>query len=215
MPLDHGRYAERVVLVDANGNVLNNSADGVQGTAGPAPGAGLLLYDGSNWQRGRAIDENAGGHAPTVFGQRVSASMRTLDTVGNVYNRVRGNPDGDPIVQLRDTIGITVTAAVNTLTTLTIPATAGKFNYLAYLSIVMYAAAALTGGATPVLVTTTGLTGTPSFTFPTGQAIGTISEQKYEGAHPIKGTAVNTAMTIVGPATANVIWRITAAYFVS
>lgn len=133
--------------------------------------------------------------------------------VDSAGNKLGTGIDTAQVVQIADTTGITATAAAGTGVTLTIPLHATKFNYLAYLSIVMYAAAALTGGATPVVVTSTGLSGTPAWTFPTAAAIGTAFEEKVETSHPIKGTAINTAMTIVAPATTNVIWRVTAAYF--
>lgn len=143
---------------------------------------------------------------------RLNADRVTLvDANGNALG---SGIDSAQVIQIADTTGITATAAAGAGVTITIPAVAAKFNYLAYLSIVMYAAAALTGGATPVVVTSTGLSGTPAWTFPTAAAIGTLTEEKVETSHPIKGTAINTAMTIVAPATPNVIWRVTAAYFV-
>jgi len=117
-------------------------------------------------------------------------------------------------VQQRELIPVTATAAAGSGVTLTIPApAAGVFNYLQYLSIVLYAAAALTAAATPNLVTTTNLPGNPVFTFPTAGAIGTITEEKYEGGVPIKGSAAATSITVVCPAFTSGIWRVNAAYF--
>jgi hypothetical protein len=96
--------------------------------------------------------------------------------------------------------------------TLTVPApNGGLFAHLVWAEILMYAVAALTGGATPVTVTTTGLVDDPAFTFPTAQAIGLVYKQELKG--PVKGSTADTALTIVCPATTNVIWRVNAVYF--
>lgn len=121
---------------------------------------------------------------------------------------------GNLIIRQRELITVTATAAAGAAATLTIPApAAGVFNYLAYLQIILYAAAALTGGATPQLVTTTNLPGNPVFTFPTALAIGQVAEQKFEGLGSIKATNAAQTITIVSPALANAIYRINAAYF--
>lgn len=147
---------------------------------------------------------------------RVIMAGRSADggvTPGGVMQLSPTNQD--LLVQQRDLIGATATAAAGSAVTLTIPAgAAGIFNYLSFLDIQAYAAAALTGAATPVTVTTTGILGTPSWRFATAAAIGTLfGEVKYEGHAPVKGTAAATAMTIVCPATPNVIWTVNAAYF--
>jgi hypothetical protein len=108
---------------------------------------------------------------------------------------------------------VTVTAAAGSIATCTIPAVAGLRHYLTRLSIVKFNAALLTAAATPVLVTTTNLPGTPTFSFPADAAAqGTISEQSMDFGHGLAATAVNTNTTIVGPATTNIIWRINATY---
>lgn len=109
---------------------------------------------------------------------------------------------------------ISATGASGAAVTLTIPsAGAGLFNYVVGYSIEQYAVAALTGGATPVVVTTTGILGTPSYTFSTGLAIGTMERVNVFLSAPIKGTAAATAATIVAPLTTNVIWRLNAYYY--
>jgi len=153
--------------------------------------------------------------AASEVGLLTDARLHGFD--GTTWDRLRANSLFDLKVQPREVIPVTFTQAANTLTTLTLPAGgAGIFTYLVYLQIVLYATAALTGGATPTLVTSTNLPGSPVWTFPTAGAIGTIpSEQKYEGGYPLKGSAAATAITIVAPATASVIWRINAAYFLA
>jgi hypothetical protein len=108
---------------------------------------------------------------------------------------------------------VTVTAAAGAIATCTLPAVTGLRHYLTRLSIVKFNAAVLTAAATPVLVTTTNLPGTPSFSFPADAAAqGTISEQSMDFGHGLAATAIGTATTIVGPVTTNVIWRINATY---
>lgn len=169
-----------------------------------------LLWNGVTWDRMKAA--NALADANSLTGGNAVGNWIFN---GTNWDRQRGNSLKDTLVQQRDLVGITATAAVAHGVTLTIPAgAAGIFNYLSFLHIQSYAAAALTGGATPTTVTTTGILGTPSWRFATAAAIGQLfGEVKYEGHAPIKGTAAATAMTIVCPATTNVIWTVNAAYF--
>jgi len=113
------------------------------------------------------------------------------------------------------TTAITAVGAASAAVTLTIPAAAaGLFNYLCFLELTAYATVANVGGVTPVTVTTTGITGTPAFTLPTAIAVGAIVPYLLTPAVPIKGSAAATAMTIVAPVFTNIIWRITAYYYV-
>ena len=111
------------------------------------------------------------------------------------------------------TLAVTVTAAVGTAATLTLPAVAGQFHYITALDIVLYSAAARTGSATPNIVTTTNLSGAIAFTFSTAGAIGTTDIQDLARVTPLKSLTVNTATTVVAPIAAGGIWRITATYF--
>lgn len=111
---------------------------------------------------------------------------------------------------------VTTTAATGVAATLTIPAAgAGLFTYITSLQIHIYATAARTGAATPVIVTTTNIPGNPAFTFETAQAIGTntIIQGFDKLTTPLKTTTTNTATTIVAPVATTGIWRITATYF--
>ena len=201
---DNTAKADRVVQVDSTGTY--SQAALVNGSQRVA------LYD----SLGNALitrQGNADAQANTDRGQLVMAQNYGLNPAGT-WDRQRLNSLRDLIVQQRHAQVVSATAAAGSAVTLTIPAAgAGIFNYLVYLQIVLYAAAALTGGASPQLVTTTGIVGTPTFTFPTALAIGTVAEQKIEGGTPIVGTAANTAMTIVTPALANAIYRVNAAFF--
>ena len=93
---------------------------------------------------------------------------------------------------------------------------AGLRHYLTYIAINRFAAALLTAGAAPVTVTTTNLPGTLAFSFPADAATqGTMFPLREDFAFPIASAAQGTATTIVCPATTNVIWRVTAGFYVA
>lgn len=107
----------------------------------------------------------------------------------------------------------TATGAVNAAVTLTIPAASGRRIYLDEVSIIRSATAALATSATPVLVTTTNLPGTPSLTLGSDAGgIGIDRELKLPCGNGLAASAINTAVTIVCPAYTGVIWRVNAAY---
>jgi len=97
--------------------------------------------------------------------------------------------------------------------TATLPAVAADFHYMTMIEIVKYATAAITGTATPVLVTTTNFPAANVFTFGTAQAVGTTLSYLYAPALPIRSAVLNTATTIVCPATTSVIWRVNVYYY--
>ena len=111
---------------------------------------------------------------------------------------------------------VSATGIAGAAVTLTIPsAGVGLYNYLNVLQIVKFSTATLTPAATPVLVTTTGIIGTPTFSFPADvSAQGLAVEQRFEFPKPVKGTATATTMTIVCPATTGVIWRVNASFYI-
>lgn len=112
---------------------------------------------------------------------------------------------------------VTVTAVSGAIATLSLPAPGvGLRQYITYISINRFAAAVLVPAATPVLVTTTNLPGTLVFSFPAEAAAqGTMDRLREDFAYPVAASAQNTAVTVVGTATAGVIWRITAAYYIA
>lgn len=111
---------------------------------------------------------------------------------------------------------VTATGAAAAAVTLTIPAPqAGLRNFITYLSINRFAAAALTAAATPVIVTTTNIPGALAFSLSADAALqGTIIPWREDFAYALGSTAAGTATTIVCPATTSVIWRVTAGYYV-
>lgn len=113
-------------------------------------------------------------------------------------------------------LAISVTAAASTALTATLPAPpAGQFHYITSLTILRYAAAALTGSATPSIVTTTNLPGPMSWAFETAAAIGTSHIRLYTFTSPLKSSVAATATTFVAPVFTNAIWRINVHYYTS
>ena len=109
---------------------------------------------------------------------------------------------------------VTATGAAAAAVTLSLPAVASQFHYITEIQIVKFATALLTAGTTPVLVTTTNLPGGPVFSFTAAaSAQGTSEVQQIAATTPIKSSVVNTATTIVCPATTATIWRVNVWYY--
>lgn len=146
---------------------------------------------------------------------RVRLSAYTSGT-GAVTINSDDCPSISPYVrdQKAATLMVTATAAVSTAVTLTIPAVAGLRHYIDRIDVVRSATAALTASATPVLVTTTNIPGTPALTF--GSDAGGIGVDKVQslefGGAGMAASAINTATTVVCPLYTGVIWRVNAAY---
>jgi alcohol dehydrogenase YqhD (iron-dependent ADH family) len=113
------------------------------------------------------------------------------------------------------TKSVTVTAAAAAQAVLTLPAPAtGLRIYVTALIISRATSAALTAAATPTLVTSTGITGTPTFDVPADAAAqGVIDRQILTFNPPLEASADAAAVTVTGPATTAVIWRITGFYY--
>jgi hypothetical protein len=109
----------------------------------------------------------------------------------------------------------TATGAAGGAVTLTIPGPGtGLRAYITHLSFERHAAALLTAGVTPVLITSTNLNGGPVYSMPADAAAqGSVYEKIREFSRPVPVAAQNTATTFVAPATPNVIWRMTAHYY--
>lgn len=144
-----------------------------------------------------------------------STNSRTFDGVGQglTSTAVNGRQALDTRRADVSFLAVTATGASGAAVTLTLPATASVFHYIQTIEIVKYAVAALTGVATPIVVTTTNLPGNIAFTFGTAQAIGTTLVEGLSGIDALRSSVVNTATTIVCPATTNVIWRVNVFYY--
>lgn len=127
-------------------------------------------------------------------------------------NLTNGNQSGTFKVAAA-TLGVTATGAAGAAVTLTLPAVAANFHYISHIEIVAYTTLARVGTATPVLVTSTNLPGSPVWDFPTATAIGTVDRYLPDLLGPVKSSVANTATTIVCPATTSIIWRVLVFYY--
>ena len=139
------------------------------------------------------------------LGQTVMASSQPVT--------IASNQSAVPILLQAANLWVTVTAATGVAATLTLPAVAANFHYITYIEIMAYSTAARTGGATPVLVTTTNMVGSPVWTFATAAAIGMTDSKVFVFDFAIKSSVVNTSTTIVCPATTGIIWRVNVSYY--
>ena len=121
-----------------------------------------------------------------------------------------------PIKQSASNKMVTVTAAVNTAATLTLPApAAGLSVHITDLEVVkLYNVIGVASGA-GVLITSTNLPGDPIWT--TEQIVGAEGSApkvvKLTPTTPLKATAAAVAVTVVAPAQLQTIWRINCTYF--
>lgn len=92
----------------------------------------------------------------------------------------------------------------------------GLRHYLTQIEVTRSAAAALTAGASPAVVTTTNLPGSLAFTIGADAAAqGTDRTILRDYGFPLVASVQNAATTIVCPATTGVIWRATAGFYVA
>lgn len=160
----------------------------------------------------------AGGFVGSCAGYRKVRVRCTAFTSGSMLCTLTANTGLlDQTLEGMIAVPITVTAAVGVAATLPIPSPGGGLrNYVSYIAINRIASALLTAGAAPVVVTTTNLPNSMAFSLPADAAAqGTIYPLREDFAFPLMSTAQGTATTIVAPATPNVIWRLSAAYYVA
>lgn len=136
----------------------------------------------------------------------IAASVASIDT------KTPAAGAAQPVQEVAASLAVTATGAAAAAVTLTLPAVAAQFHYITMIEIIRYAAAAITGVAAPLLVTTTNLPGNPVLDFQTAGAIGTSERQLWNPSKALKSSTVNTATTIVCPATTGVIWRVNVWY---
>ncbi|WOP15756.1 hypothetical protein [Ottowia sp. SB7-C50] len=112
------------------------------------------------------------------------------------------------------TLQVTATGAASAAVTATIPAVTGLRHYIDRVSVIRSATAALTASATPVVVTTTNLPGTPALTFGSDAGgIGVDVERVLDfGGAGGAATSPGVATTFVCPVWTGVIWRVNVAY---
>jgi hypothetical protein len=223
----------------ANGAELIIPVDGCATVALDLRGTAVLTveiqgsFDGTNWQTIPARQFNvasvsyvaaitytvSGAWVASCAGFRLVRARVTAYTSGAPAAVLIGSSaplDQSLIGLVTPQISTAVGAAAAAVTLTLASPGAGLRHYLTYLSIVKYAAAALTAAATPVTITTTNLPGSLAFTFPAdGGVLGSIDRWREDFAFPIAAAAQNTATTIVCPVTTGVIWRVTAGFYVA
>ena len=151
----------------------------------------------------------------SIRSQLDALTLSPFDTLAGLsYNGTTWNSSStvtdNPLPEINQPL--TATAASGSAVTLTIPAVKERFHYITHIAIQAYSTAARTGSATPVIVTSTNIPGSPAWTFTTAAAIGTTDIKTIEPTNPIRSSVANTATTIVCPATTGVIWRVQVFY---
>lgn len=189
---------------------------------------GALRTDNTSWLGSVAPtvgQKTMANSVPVVIASDQSAipvNQGTANTIANAWpvkitdgtDTVAINTDGSlNVKQNPANLSVTATAATGVAVTATLPAVAADFHYITMIEIIKYATAAIAGSATPVLVTTTNFPTANVFTFGTAQAVGATLSYVYAPALPIRSAVVNTATTIVCPATPSVIWRVNVYYY--
>lgn len=155
-------------------------------------------------------------HLPS--GTKQVRVLMSAYTSGSAFVSVRGS-EGDNFVYAKPiptTTSVTSTAAISTGLTTTVPsAGTGLFHYITRIRISKYCGAALTPAATPSIVTTTNITGNPSFDFRTlgSQGENEIFDLDFTG-NPLKSTTAATNTTIVCPVLTGAIWKVTVYYYI-
>jgi hypothetical protein len=146
---------------------------------------------------------------------RVRASAWTAGSADVTIISDAENPSHPAVTAQRSsTLMVTATGAASAAVTATLPLVAGLRHYIDFIQVTRSATAALTAAATPVLVTTTNLPGTPALTFGSDAGgIGIDKEVKLDfGSTGLAATALGTATTVVCPIYTGVIWRVNVAY---
>lgn len=217
------------ILVNVTGNVpvmtieFSGSVDGVNFFAVPAhfvAGVGGTLPSAS---LPMLTDTLANTNALRVYAARCAQLRKfrirvSAYTSGNVSIVARSDAQRSLHPGINDRVSSpllgTATAAAGATITLSLPAVTGLRHYLDFIKVRRSATAALTPSATPVLVTTTNLPGSPVFTFGSDAGgVGVDQEQSLDfGGAGLAASAAGTATTIVCPAYAGVVWRVNASY---
>lgn len=138
-------------------------------------------------------------------------------TSGNLTVRVNSGPEFSihPNQYVRPTtLGVTATGAASAAVTATLPAVTGLRHYIDFIDITRSATVVLTAAATPIVVTTTNLPGSPAFTFGAdAAAIGVDKTVRFDpGSNGFAALLTGAATTIVAPVATGSIWRINVGY---
>lgn len=162
-----------------------------------APGAWMGSCGAYKRVRARCIAYTSGSATTTVL-----ASNAPMDQ----------SIDGQVTSALGTAVGASGASVVLTLAA----AGAGLRHYLTYITIERFSAALLVASGTPTTITTTNLPGSLAFSIASDAALlGSSTARQQDFAYPLVSSAQNAATTITAPATAGVIWRITAGYYIA
>ena len=161
----------------------------------------------------------ASAKLPATLGQKtMAASMAVVlaSDQASVPVAASLSSTGNIVRMRASDLRVTATAAVNTGATCTLPAAGvGLFHYITRIELVKLYAVVGTASAAGVVVTSTNLPGSPSWT--TEQAAGTLGTAPKvileELASPLKSSVANTSTTFVAGAQAQTIWRWNVSYY--
>jgi hypothetical protein len=139
--------------------------------------------------------------------------------LGLSLNAQAATSTASPVI-LPTVLTVSSSTAVGTLFNLTVTTptfnvgaySSGYYNYVTYVHIEMYAAATLTGGATPVVCTFSNWPGSPTPRFPTALATGSMYVLDMPFAFPASAT-VSSQVMLSCPATASVVWNASIQYY--
>lgn len=112
------------------------------------------------------------------------------------------------------TLLVTATGAAAAAVTATLPAVTGLRHVIDFIRVTRSATAVLTASATPLIVTTTNLPGSPALTFGQDAAAQGVDKELVLdfGASGLAATALGTATTVVCPVATGSIWRVNVGY---
>ncbi|MFA9290761.1 MAG: hypothetical protein ACEQSF_06055 [Solirubrobacteraceae bacterium] len=184
---------------------------------------GINFFDLPVWNRGLET------FAFSISNQTGFFSFEIPVGASKIRVRVTSFSSGSAIVALSSNRGVqmvytkpiptslilSTATAIGTLNNPIITGLSGLFIYITKIIIEKHCGSALTPAATPIVVTTVGLSGNPSFGFKTlgPQGDSEIKELDFTSS-PLKSSTIGTNVTIQCPATVGVIWRLQAFYYV-
>lgn len=145
---------------------------------------------------------------------RVRASAYTSGAAAVTISSDPNDALNTAIISRPTTLLVTATGASAAAVTATLPSVAGLRHVVDFIRVTRSATALLTAGATPTLVTTTNLPGSPVLTFGADAAAQGVDKEGVLdfGSSGLAASALGTATTIVCPATTGVIWRVNVGY---
>jgi hypothetical protein len=177
-----------VAMYDAAGTLIN-----------PTAIRALTVADAVN------VGQWIGSAAPTI-GQKTMAN--------SVPAVLASDQAAIPTYDRPATTYVSGTAAAGAALTLTLPSPGvGLFHYIGAVEITLYATAARTGAATPVLTLATNCAALDKIAFTTAGAIGTVDRWSMAPTNPIKVAAANTATVLNLPIATGGLWAARIVYF--